>query len=273
MKRWLATFALTLLCVLPLAADVTIVTTTTLEGPMMAMAGGGANMTPKIVTRIKGTKSRTEVEMGDQLMVTLMDLTTREAILLRPAQKTAQVLTNTPAAGEKPKFTLPKIDSRLKATGKAREVSGQQCDEYTVEMRMDMASMTPNMPPEAATMLKDVRMVMGGMLYVAKGAPGVAEYQKFQASAAKVALGALSGLGGGTQMPAGLEQLMAGFADAPGIPYLTELTLTVEGSGPMVDMMKKMGEMKMISRVTSVTTDALADTLFKVPEDYKMVKQ
>ena len=66
---------------------------------------------------------------------------------------------------------------------------------------------------------------------------------------------------------------MAGFAEAPGIPYLTELTLTVEGSGPMVDMMKKMGEMKMISRVTSVTTDALADTLFKVPEDYKMVKQ
>jgi hypothetical protein len=270
MKRWLATFALTLLCVLPLAADVTIVTTTTLEGPMMAMAGGGANLAPKIVTRIKGSKSRTEVEMGDQLIVTLMDLTTKEAILLRPADKTAQAL-NT-VIGEKAKLTLPTIDSKVKPTGKTREISGQQCDEYTVEMRMDMASMTPNMPPEAATMLKDVRMMMGGMIYVAKGAPGVAEYQKFQASAAKVATGALSGLAGGSQLPAGMEKMMTGFAEAPGIPYLTELTLTVEGSGPMVEMMKKMGQMKMISRVTSVTTDALADTLFKVPDDYKMIK-
>jgi hypothetical protein len=86
-----------------------------------------------------------------------------------------------------------------------------------------------------------------------------------------MALGAVAGAGGG-QLPAGLQQVLTGFAEAPGIPYETELTMNVEGTGPMVDIMKQVGKMKITSRVSSVTTEPLADSLFRVPEDYKIVK-
>jgi hypothetical protein len=81
---------------------------------------------------------------------------------------------------------------------------------------------------------------------------------------------ALAALPGG--VPKGLEGLITGFAEAPGIPYLTELTMVMEGSGKIVEFMKQMGEMKIISRVTSVSTDGLDDTVFAVPEGYKIVK-
>jgi hypothetical protein len=41
----------------------------------------------------------------------------------------------------------------------------------------------------------------------------------------------------------------------------------------MAQVMKQMGAMKIISRVTSVATDPVADAMFTVPADYKMIKQ
>ena len=267
MRRWLATIGIAVLCVAGVSADVTITTVTTIEGPMAAMVGG---MSPKVVTQIKGMKVRTDVDMGQQSLATLIDLTTKQAFMLRPAEKTATLFDPGAAASAKP-MTMPKVDVVVKPTGKKRDIESQQCDEFTVAMTMDMASMgAADMPPTAAAMLKDVKMTMTGFLWVAKNAPGSAEYQTFQSHAAKIATTVLAGLSRG--MPGGMEQVISGFKDAPGIPYLTELIMNVEGSGEMVDVMKKMGQMKIISRVTSVSTDPLSDTLFVVPEDYKMVK-
>jgi hypothetical protein len=270
MRRWLATITIAVLCVGRVTADVTITMATSVEGPMTALAGGG-NMSPKIVTQIKGAKSRTEVDLGDQNVATLIDLATKQAIMLRRADKTATVLDGAVPGAAKPPIPLPKADIMVKPTGKKREIDTHQCDEFTVAMSMDMASMAGgDMPPAAAAMLKDVRMAVTGFLWVAKGAPGSAEYQAFQTNASKLAISVLSGVSRG--MPSGIEQMLTGFKDAPGIPYLTELTMNVEGSGEMVEMMKKMGQMKIITRVTSISTDSLPDTLFVVPEDYKLVK-
>jgi len=68
MRRWLAAVTIATLFTAPLSADVAITTTTTIEGGMAAMAGG---LNPKVITRIKGTRSRTEVEMGAQTFATL----------------------------------------------------------------------------------------------------------------------------------------------------------------------------------------------------------
>jgi len=65
---------------------------------------------------------------------------------------------------------------------------------------------------------------------------------------------------------------MAAASSAPGLPYLTEITMTMEGTGPMVDAMKQMGPMKMIQKLSSVSTDAIADDLFKIPEGYTIQK-
>jgi hypothetical protein len=269
MRRWLATIAIVVLCVVRVGADLTIATVTTIEGPMAAMAGG--NMSPKIVTQIKGAKALTEIEMGDQIVATLVDLATKQAILLRRADKTATVMDPTAAMAGKPPMQMPKVDVAVKPTGKKRDIDGHQCDEFAVAMKMDMSSMGGgDMPPAATAMLKDVRMTMDGFIWVAKNAPGSSEYLSFQTNAAKLAMSVLSGVAKG--MPSGMEQMLTGFKDAPGIPILTELMMNIEGTGEMAEMMKKMGQMKIISKVTSISTNSLPDTLFVVPEDYKLVK-
>jgi hypothetical protein len=272
MKRWLVAAALALVVVAPLSADVTITTTTTIEGGMAAMGGGG--MAPTIVTRIKGNKARTDIETGGNTVATLVDLATRQVIVLRPDQKTAHVFDPAAAMAGAPAATpMPAIDTTVKPTGQSREIDGTRCDEYSVLIKMDMSSMTSgrgDMPPEAAAALKDLRMSMTGSVWVAKNAPGASEYLAYQAGAAKFAMGALAG--GGQRMPQGMEQLVTGFAEAPGIPYLTELTMGFEGNAPIVEMMKKMGQMKIVSRVKSVSTETLADGLFEVPTDFTMVK-
>jgi hypothetical protein len=272
-KRWALTVGLAVVCAARLGADVTIRTTTSIEGGMAAMGGGGT-VTPTVVTRIKGDKARTDVDAGPNSVVTLVDLATGRAMLLLPKQKTAQVLDPAAAGALPPDMPMPKVDTSLKATGQTRTIAGATCAEYAVTMKMDMSTMAGagKMPPEAAAALKDLRVNMSGSVWVANEGPGAAEYARYQAGAAKLALGALSA-GGTRSMPSGMEQLITGFKDAPGIPYLTELTMAIEGSGKMAEMMKGMGAMKIISRVTSVTTEGLEDALFDVPADYKLVKQ
>ena len=66
----------------------------------------------------------------------------------------------------------------------------------------------------------------------------------------------------------GLDKLMAVSASAPGLPYLTEVTMTFEGSGKMADSLRQMGPLKMTQKVVSISTDAVSDDLFKVPEGF-----
>jgi hypothetical protein len=275
MRRLPAVATIVALFVAPLAADVTISTTTTIEGGMAAVAGGG--MSPKIVTRIKGNRSRTEIQAGnDQTMVMLMDAATGQTIMLRPDQKTAQVIdladAMPPGAAQMP---MPAIESSVKRTGQTREINGARCDEYAVSIRMDMAPMAAgraDMPPAAAAMLKDLRMNMTGSAWVARSAPGAAEYAAFQAATAKIAAGAASASRRGG-LPPGLDRILTGFSEAPGIPYMTEMVMSMEGNRQLMEVMKQMGQMKIITQVTAVSTEPLADALFTVPDDYKLISK
>ena len=71
----------------------------------------------------------------------------------------------------------------------------------------------------------------------------------------------------GLSMP-GMDTLLKAFTDVDGIAYLTEASMTVEGTGQMADMMRKMGEMKVTTRVTSMKAEPLSDDLFRIPADY-----
>src|SRR4051812_38550798 len=125
--RWATTAIVVAVCSAAVRADVTIVQTTTIEGGMAAM--GGAAMSPKMTTRVKGMKSRTDVDVNSMTIVTITDLTTKQVTVLRPDQKTANVITAPPAAGTgapagtvPPGVTLPTIDASLKATGKSQVI-------------------------------------------------------------------------------------------------------------------------------------------------------
>jgi hypothetical protein len=207
----------------------------------------------------------------------LMDVARKQTIVLRPDQKTAQVLelgaNMAPGAADLP---MPSVESSVKPTGQTREIDGKPCEEYAITIRMDMAPMAAaagrgDMPPAAAAMLKDMRMTMTGSAWVARNVPGAAEYAAFQSAAGRIAAGAMSAARA-SGLPSGLERILTGF-DSPGIPLLTEMVMSMEGNPQLAAIMKQMGQMKITSRVTGISTDALPDTLFTVPEDYKIVSK
>lgn len=273
MKRWLATLAVFAVCTAAVHADVTVVQTTTIEGGMAAMAGQA--MSPKTTTRIKGMKSRNDVDAQMVQISTIADLSSKEVILLRPDQKTAQILTpGANGAKTAPPAGTPSMDASMTPTGKSQVIDGVKCEEYAFSTTINMADMNPGgaMPPEAAEMMKGVKMVMKGSLWVAKDVPGAADYIAFQKAASSVDVGAVMSAASGMSMP-GMDKLMKSMTGLSGMAYLTEMTMNVEGTGQFAEMMQQMGPMKITTKVTSITTDPISDDVFKVPEGYTIVKQ
>jgi len=282
MKTWTAgrlggALVIAALCTAPVRADLTLTTTTTMEG---AIAAGGGGISPKVVTRISGTKSRTDVDTGDQVVTTIIDSATGQTYVLRPNEKTAMLLSGDALAP--PQAGGPPAPAEVKATGKTRVIDGVSCAEYTVAMKMDMATMAAgsggSLPPEAAAMLRDVFVRISGSVWAAKDAPGVADYAAWQQAAGKVAVAAMSRVAAApgspvATMPSGVERLVTGFPEASGIPYLTELTTSLEGSGQLVALMQQMGQMKIVSKVTAISTDPVSADVFTVPDGYTIVKQ
>jgi len=276
MKRWCSTFAALLFCSAALRADVTLVQTTTIEGGMAQMAASsGQNISPTITTRIKGSKMRTDVVAGPVNVSTIVDLAAKQVIILRADQKTATIVaTPAPAAASAPPAQGPTLGASVKPTGKTQTIDGVKCDEYTFTTSVDMSSMgsSGQMPPEAAAMMKGVKIVVAGSAWMAKDAPGASEYVAFQKLMASSDMASAAAAMSGVSIP-GMGEAMKAMASANGVTYLNESTVNFEGEGQMVEMMKQMGPMKVTSKVSSINTDAISDDLFKVPEGYTIVKQ
>jgi hypothetical protein len=279
MKRWFTTFAAIAVCSAALHADVTIVQTTTIEGGMMAASG--QVMQPKTTNRIKGNKSRTDLDASMIQVTTIADLDSHQVIVLRPDQKTAQIVKpgeaaggNASAAASAAAATAASADGSIKPTGNTQVIDGMKCDEYTFTMSMNMSEMNnPAMPPEASAMMQGVKVTMKGSLWVAKDAPGVAEFMKYQKAAASTDIASIVSGASGMRMP-GMDKLMKAMGGLNGMPYLTEMTMTMEGgSGQMAEMLQQAGAMKITTKVTSITTDPIGDDVFKVPEGYTVIKQ
>lgn len=271
MKRLMAVTAAVMVSAAVLHADVTVVQTTKVEGGPAGMMGANAGMTMTMF--VKGTKMRSEAEMMGNRTAFIVDAATKQMFMLNPADKTARAVDA--ANPIVPKGTqMPNIDVSFKPTGQTRTIDGVACDEYAVQMAMDMASMGGpggQMPPEAAEMMKDVKMVIAGSSWIAKNGPGISEFAAYQQAIVKGNMaGVMSGIFGAGNT--GMDKVMAASAQTAGLPYLTEMTMSVEGTGQFVDMMKQMGPMKITTKVTSVSTAPIADEQFTVPADYKTIK-
>jgi hypothetical protein len=269
MRRSVATLAILAVLSTSLIADVTVTSTMTIQGPAAQAMGG---QMPTMVMRIKGNKARAEMSMMGQDLVTITDLDAKQIITLQPKEKTAQIYTPASKPSGAP-VNIPKLDATVKPTGKSQPIDGVNCDEYSVNMSMNMAEMQgAQIPPEAAEMMKDVRMVFNGSIWAAKSGPGVAEFVAFQRSSSRAALtevlGKMPGLASG-----GLDRILAVMSSIDGMPYLMELNMTFEGTGQMVEMMKQMGgAMSVTNKVTNVSTSPIAEEQFAIPADYKVVK-
>jgi hypothetical protein len=272
MKHCLAICALVALGSAAVRADVTVTTEVTIDGPMAAMMSGAM---PRMIMRIKGTKSRTDVEVMGQSMSTITDLTARQVIVLTPSQKTAQVFDATQLealAATAP--APPRLDVTFEPTGQTQTIGGQPCEQFSFSTAMDVSQMStvaPQMPKEALEMLKGAKMITKGSIWVAKSAPGAAEYAAYMkaAVAANLASPSVSGLG---PAQGSLDQAMRLFGRAEGLAYLSEVELSLEGNAPILEMLKQVATMRMTSKVTDVSVSPIADDLFALPADYTATK-
>lgn len=279
MRPLAAALVIAALAVAPIAADLTLTTVTTIEGAMMAGTPGG--VAPKVVVRISGTRSRMDVDTGEQVISTIADTATNQAYVLRADERTAVLIqTDAAAAPDGAAAAALAVEASVKPTGQKREIDGQSCDEYVIAMKLPLAALAAGsgsaLPPEAASMLKDVTLGITGSIWAAKDAPGAAEYAAFQKITARMAAAIGQRQRGGAvtplPIPTGLDRLVTGFPEATGIPYLTELTTRLEGTGQLVALMQQMGQMKITGKVSSVSTEPVSTDIFSVPDGYTIVK-
>ncbi len=275
MKRWSATLLAFAICSAVVHADVTIVQKLTIEGGMAAMAPGGVP-SPTITTRIKGPKARLDMDMGPNSPMpvnvsTISDADAKQVILIDHNDRTAHVSTGASAPAPGGPATTVKIDGSVTPTGQSQTIDGFKCDEYTFTTSMSLSDMNgAQMPPEAVQAMQGINILMKGSVWVAKDAPGGAEYAAYQKAMsgdlASAAMGA-----SGVSLP-GMDKMSKLMAGIQGLPVLTVITMTIDGQGQMADMMKQMGAMHVTTKVLSVKTDAIGDETFAVPQGYQVVK-
>ena len=252
-----------------LRADVTITMTNTVEGPMAGLALAGADA-PQITMRIQGFKARTDIDVMGRAIATVTDVASKQIFMLDPTQKTVHRLTSaspsasTPAAGLND-FPMPKMEVTAEPTGQTREIAGQSCSEFRTVMTMHMGQMAgAQLPPEMVEAMKDTRMVMKGSTWISTSTAGASEFIKFQEAARAAGMTVPLTVFGGQNA----DPLSQAVARAEGLPCLTEIEIVYEGTGPMIDVLKKMGTMKVTSRIAEISLAPIATDAFAVPPDY-----
>ena len=256
MLRSVCTAAIVGLLATPVFADVTLKSTMTGKG-FGKMADGES------VSYISGLKMRTDSTFGGSPTSIIIDLEAQKFISINHKKKEAQVYDMAKFRQDLDKaLKQGEVKSSLKPNGEKREVSGRECTGYDMSVAVPLA-MGEGM---------EMTMVMSGPVFIAKGAPGSAEFAKFYLATAEkgfIASDPRAAKGAASQTK-GMTELYKAIAETGGIPYLMETGVKVEGGGPMAGMMgKMMGGSGFTQTITAVTTDAIPADKFAIPADYK----
>lgn len=257
MLRSVCTALLAGLLAAPAYADVTVTSQITGKGV-------GKLAESQSVSYIKGLKMRADSSAGGSPTSTIIDLEAQKFISLNHKKKEAQVLDMAKLRQDMDKVVKgAEATSSLKATGEKKEVAGKACTGYEMTASMPMA------------MGKDMEMtmVMTGPVFIAKGAPGSADYAKFYIAAAEKGFIANDprAAKSAAQQTKGMTALYKAIAETGGIPYYMETRVKIEGGGPMASMMSKMmGGSAFSTTVTAVSTDEIPAEKFTIPADYKV---
>ena len=264
----LATAAVVALFSSEMYADVTIKVGMAVEG---AAAASLPPQMPTVTTRIKGMKARTDVDVGGQMFSAIMDAEARQLTVLQTATKTAVILA-TPDASEAPALGQAAVSVDLKPTGHKRQFGTMSCDEQSITMSFEMTDPSgPAVPPEAAAFMKGARIRATGSIWYDPSAPGAAEFVAFQKAAVDARLSPLAALAPGPS--GGMDKIWAALQSVAGVPCYSEMQMTFEGTGPMVELLKQQGPVKVIQTTEAVSTDALPDDIFAIPAEYKVEKK
>lgn len=248
------------LCV-PSYADVTIRHSNTGKGVLAAGSGTST-------TYIKGMKMRTDTDMRGTVHTTIFDVQNQKMYIFDSKKKSADVWDMQAFGAELAKAVeTGGMKASLKPNGQTKEIAGKKATGYNLETSV------PAKIGGAEGM--EMTVVLEGPMWVVKGAPGTADYVAFYKGAAEKGWifsdpRAAKGSPGQAKAMAEMYRLLA---STGGVPYETDMTISITGEGPMAAVMSKMGGMKMTSTVESLDTSALAASLFEPPAGYKLVNK
>lgn len=242
----------------PAAADVTL--KQNVSGKAFGMSGQSTS-----VTYIKGAKMRTESAMGGKNRVSIFDLDAQKMYSFEAGDKEAdvynlaQLQTDMAAAVD-----LSSMTATFAPNGKSKEIAGKTANGYDMTMSI----------PTTMGGNKDMQMTltMSGPVWIVKGAPGAVDWANFYKQAADKGFifGDPRAVKGNPGQAKAMAELYRKMADTGGIAYETEMTMKMDGSGPLAGLMAKMGGGTATTSTTEVSTGALADDLFAPPANMKL---
>lgn len=239
----------------PAHADVTIKATSTGKG--LGMSG-----TTTSVTYIKGLRMRVEATAGSKSITSIYDVDAQKMYILDAKKKDVDVWDMGAFAQELSKtVSADGVRASMKPNGQTKSVSGQNTDGYDVEIVV---------PATIAD--QQVMIAMTGTSWIAKGAPGSADYAAFYKGAAEkgwIFTDPRAAKGAPGQAKA-MAEMYKQFAQIGGMPYESQTDIKAQGEGMMAAMMARMGGVSTATTTDSVETGPLADELFQPPADYKL---
>lgn len=260
MTRTVCSAVVACLLASPVSADITMTA-------QMTGKGLGKMAEHNSTTYIKGLKMRSDGTLGNTPTTTIIDLETQQFISINHKKKEAQVYDLATFRQQLDKAARgAEATSTLKPTGETREIAGRKCAGYEMNVTVPMAM------GEGMSM----SMVMSGPVFIAKGAPGTADFAKFYLAAAEKGFIANDprAAKGAAQQTKGMTALYEAIAKSGGIPYMMETSVKMEGGGPMAGMMgKMMGGSSFTNTVTAVSTDPVPADTFEIPAGYKVKKE
>ena len=266
MKRTFLAIVLATGLAFPVSADVAIKQTT--GGKGMGISG-----TTTGTTYIKGTRMRSDVQMGDKIQSTIFDVDAQKMYMFDSKKKEADVWD----MAEFSKMVQASVDAEqmkasIKPNGQTKQFGSLTGNGYDMEISV----------PAAMGGSKDMMMTINltGPVWIVKNAPGTADYNNFYKAA--VEKGWIFGDPRAAKAQPGQAKAMAEmyrqFAELGGLAYESNIQIKMGASGGgtsgiMSGMLARMGNLSSQTVVDDVQTGALADDLFAPPAGYKLNTQ
>jgi hypothetical protein len=256
MRRLLISAALVISLAAPATADVTVTATTSGKGM-------GAAADAQSITYIKGGRMRADTQMGDQQLSTIIDLEKQQLITINHKKKEAEVHDLAKLSQEMQQAVKGSPRVSFTPNGQTRQILDQSCAGYDVRIEMPFAA--------GGGEGMDMNVVLSGPVWIAKGAPGSADYAAFYKQAADKGMfftdprQARAAPGQAKSM----AEMYRAVAETGGVPYAMDISIKFEGQGPMAAMMSRMGSSSMTTTVTNVSAAPLGAELFAVPAGFK----
>jgi hypothetical protein len=245
----------------PAHADVTIKATGTGKG--LGMSGSFPSN-----TYIKGQKMRVESVLGKKPTTTIFDVENQKMYVLDDRKKEADVWDMAAFSAELSKSVAAEsTQSSIKPNGQTKTIAGQTAAGH------DIAIVVPATVGGAEGMT--IEVLLNGVAWIVKDAPGTAEYAAFYQGAADkgwIFSDPRAAKGSPGQAKA-MAAMYAEFAKLGGVPYESQMDIKLQGEGVMGGLMSKLGGLSMTTTMESVETSPLADDLFQPPADYTLKPQ